>query len=86
MKLENLNVDQMQVFVIINKGEMKINADENVKLLLTKLCLIKNLFGIQVIVSVNLINRVILASIQSMKTVNIEKNQFINQLKNVLNC
>ena len=50
----------MQVFVIINKGEMKINADENVKLLLTKLCLIKNLFGIQVIVSVNLINRVIL--------------------------
>ena len=53
----------MQVFVIINKGEMKINADENVKLLLTKLCLIKTLFGIQVIVSVNLINRVILASI-----------------------
>ena len=31
MKLVNVNVDQMQVFVIINKDGMKINADVNVK-------------------------------------------------------
>ena len=31
MKHVNANVDQMQVFVTINKGEMKINADVNVK-------------------------------------------------------
>ena len=31
MKLVNLNVDQMQVFVTINKGVNKINADVNVK-------------------------------------------------------
>ena len=30
MKLANVNVDQMQMFVIINKGGMKINADVNV--------------------------------------------------------
>ena len=31
MKFVNVNADQMQVFVIINKGIIKINADENVK-------------------------------------------------------
>ena len=31
MKLANVNVDKMQMFVIINKGGMKINADVNVK-------------------------------------------------------
>ena len=31
MKLVNTNVDYMQVFAIINKDEMKINADVNAK-------------------------------------------------------
>ena len=31
MKHVNKNVDQMQVFVIINKSGMKIKADVNVK-------------------------------------------------------
>ena len=31
MKLVNTNLDQMQVFVIINNVGMKINADVNVK-------------------------------------------------------
>ena len=31
MKIVSANVDQMQVFVIINKDGMKINADVNVK-------------------------------------------------------
>ena len=31
MKLVSANVDQMQVFVIINKDGVKINADVNVK-------------------------------------------------------
>ena len=32
MKQVNVNVDQMQVFVIINKDEIKINAGVNVKI------------------------------------------------------
>ena len=31
IKLANVNVDQMQVFVIINNVGIKINADVNVK-------------------------------------------------------
>ena len=31
MKLVNVNVDQMQVFVIMKKGEMMINAGVNAK-------------------------------------------------------
>ena len=31
MKLESANVDLMQVFVIINKDGIKINADVNAK-------------------------------------------------------
>ena len=31
MKLLNVNVDLMQVFVIINRDGIKINADMNVK-------------------------------------------------------
>ena len=31
IKLVNVNVDQMQVFVIINNVGIKINADVNVK-------------------------------------------------------
>ena len=31
MKLVNVNADQMQVFVIINNTEIKVNAGVNVK-------------------------------------------------------
>ena len=74
----------MQVPGIIKKGGMKINADVNAKNLLTKEYVMKDLFGSLVIVSVNVINRVVLASIQTMKSVYAERNQLINQLKNVL--
>ena len=49
----------MQVFVIKNKVGMKPNADVNVKNGLTKVCVIKDLFRIQVIVSVNVINHLL---------------------------
>ena len=70
MKHVNLNVDQMQLFVIINVG-IKINGDVNVKNYLIKTYVIKDLFGILVIV--NVISHVILASIQTMKIENAEK-------------
>ena len=53
----------MQVFVIINKDGMKTNADVNVKNSLTKEGVIKDLFGILVIVSVNVISHLILENI-----------------------
>ena len=53
----------MQVFVTIDKDGMKTNADVNVKKLLTKECAIKDLSGILVIVSVNVINHVIFDNI-----------------------
>ena len=49
----------MQVFVIINKDGKKINVDVNVeKNKVIKKGVIKNLFGILVIVIVNVINHV----------------------------
>ena len=51
----------MQVFVIINKDGMKINADVNAKNWLTKEYVIKDLIGILAIV--NVINRVMLENI-----------------------
>ena len=63
----------MQVFVTINKGGMKINADVKAKNLLIKVYAVKDLFGIQVIVNVNAINQVMLESIQIMKIVSVEK-------------
>ena len=47
-----VNVDQMQVFVIISKGEMKVYVGVNVNNLLIKVYVIKNLFEILVIVIV----------------------------------
>ena len=52
-----------QVFVAINNIRMKIYADMNAKNWLTKVYAVRDLFGIQVIVSVNVINHVILVSI-----------------------
>ena len=84
MKHVNANVDQMQVFVIINKGEMKINADVNANNSLIKELVIKDLFGILVNVNVNVINLAMLVSIQITNIASVTKNQLINQLKNVL--
>ena len=53
----------MQVLVTINKDGMKTNVGVNVKNWLTKECVMKDLFGILVIVSVNVINHVILGNI-----------------------
>ena len=50
----------MKVFVIIKKDGIKINADVNAKNWLTKEYVIKDLFGIQEIVNVNVINHVVL--------------------------
>ena len=83
MKRVNANVPQMQVFVLINNSGMMIHADMNVKNQLTKVYVIKDLFEIEVIVSVNVINHVMLVSIKTMKTVRAGENWLINQLKNV---
>ena len=53
----------MQAFVIINNVGMIINAGVNAKKGLIKVYVIKDLFGIQVIVSVNVINHVMLENI-----------------------
>ena len=66
MKRVNKNVDQMAVFVIINNAGMMINAGVNVKYLLIKVYAIKDLFGILVIMSVNVINYVMLVNILAM--------------------
>ena len=84
IKLKSANVDQMQVFVIINRNEMKVNANLNVRNSLTKEYVIKDLIGIIEIGNVNMINHVILENIQIVKTVGVEKGSLINQLKNVL--
>ena len=82
MKLASVNVNQMQVFLIIDKVGIMKNADMNVKNQLTKKYKIKDLFGILVTVIANVINPVMLENIQTMKIVNVEKNQSINWLKN----
>ena len=63
MKHVNANVDWMQLFVIINNVGIKINANASVKNKFIKVYVIKILFGILVIVNVNVINHVILVSI-----------------------
>ena len=81
IKRVNVNVDQMQVFVIINNIGTMINADVNAKNSLIKVYVIKDLFEILAIVSVNVINHVMLVSIQTMKTVRAGKNQSKNVVK-----
>ena len=75
MKVANINVDQIQMFV---------NAYVNAKNLLLEVDAIKDLFGILVIVSVNVTNHQMMVNVQTMETVRAEKNQLLNQLKNVL--
>ena len=63
MKRVSINVDLTVVFVTMNNVGMMINAGGNAKNWLIKWYAIKNLFGILVIVSTNVINPVILVSI-----------------------
>ena len=63
MKHVSVNVDLTVVFVIINNVGMMINAGVNAKNWLIKAYAIKDLFGILVIVSANVINPVSLVSI-----------------------
>ena len=67
MKLVNVNVDYMQVFVMINKGVVKVNTDVNAKNILTKGYVIKDLIRILAIASVSLMNYVMLEKIQIIK-------------------
>ena len=71
-------LDQMQLFVIINSVGIKINVDVNLKNLLIKEYVIKDLFEIPVVVSVNVIKLVMSVIIWTIKIVNAEKNQLIN--------
>ena len=63
MKGLSVNVDLIVVFIVINNVGMMINADVNAKNLLIKVYGIKDLFGILIIVSINVINSVILVSV-----------------------
>ena len=67
IKLESANVVQMQVLVIINNIETKVNVDVNVKNWLTKEHMIMDLFGIVVTVNVSVVNRVISDNIWIIK-------------------
>ena len=58
LKLVNVNVDEMQVFVIINKTGIKISVDLNVVDWLIEEDVIKDLCRILVIVNVNVTNYV----------------------------
>ena len=60
MKRKSANVDQMQVFVIISKDGMNINADVNAKNSLRKQYVVMDLIGILAIVNVYVLTHVIL--------------------------
>ena len=53
---------------------MMINAGVNAKNKLIKMYVVKDLFGILVIVSFNVINHVIFVNIYTMKTIYVGKN------------
>ena len=80
----------MQIFLTIKKDGMKTNVKKLIDLknllknLLTKECVIKDLFGILVIVSVNVINHVTKENFGTIKAVNVEIKWFINYLKSVV--
>ena len=68
MKYVSVNVDETAVLAIINNARMMINAGVNANDDLIKGYVKKDLLGIQVIVSVNVINHVMSVSIQTNKT------------------
>ena len=63
----------MQEFVMIRNVGIMINADINANNWLTKEHEINDLFGILVIVNINVINHVMLQNIEVMKIVNVER-------------
>ena len=63
----------MQEFVMIKNVGIMINADINANNWLTKEHEINDLFGILVIVNINVINHVMLENIEVMKIVNVER-------------
>ena len=67
MKLVNVNVDYMQVFVMINNFGIMLNADVNAKNWLTKVDVTMDLFGILVYVNVNVTNHKIIQTINAEK-------------------
>ena len=73
MKCVSVYVDLIVVFVIINNVGMMINAGVNTKDSLIQAYALKDLFGILVIVSVNVINPVILVSTYTIKIVSAKK-------------
>ena len=83
MKRVSVNADQTQAFVIISSDGMVINASENAKNYIIKAYAIRDLFGILVVTSVNVINNVMLVNIQTMQ-VQKKKRKLTNWLKNVL--
>ena len=76
MKCVSVNADYMQRFVIINNAGIMINADANTNNWIKKVYVTKDLFGILVIVPVNMINHVMLVSIGTMKIGSTEKNRW----------
>ena len=62
-KRVNISVNLELIFVITNNAGIKINIGVNAMNQLIKVCPIKDLFGILVIVSVNVIKRVMLENI-----------------------
>ena len=60
MKHVNVSVNFEKMFVIMKNVGIKLNADVNVKNYLLKEYVIKDVFGILVIVSVNVIKHVML--------------------------
>ena len=63
----------MQEFVMIRNVGIMINADINANNWLTKEHEINDLFGILVIVNINVINHVMLENIEVIKIVNVER-------------
>ena len=84
MKRKSANVDQMQLFVIISKDGMNINADVNAKNSLRKQYVVMDLIGILAIVNVYVLTHVILENTQVKNNVSVEKGQLISYLRNVM--
>ena len=63
MRLVHINVDHIQVFVMINNVGIMINVDIDAKNWLTKVYVIKDLFGILVYMIANVIDHVMLENI-----------------------
>ena len=62
------------MFAIANNVSTMVNANVNVKNSLIKAYAIKDLFGILVILSVDVINHVMLVNILNKELVDVEKN------------